>query len=210
MCIMKILGSVLIAAMIAGCAQKGTQDLPEQRPQEQKICRINVSGEYKDFPNCFSEKNSDGSLTVKPDILSQINFSKTLDKRVTYHDFSRTQPQTSVHSASVVGYILPNGKAHDVVFLDNGPDQFLDGAARFVSTNGKTGYINQDLKVVLAPIHDFASPFDEGKAFFCNGCKSVSDGEKPKIVGGLWGIMDKKGKVLKGPIPYEKFFNIKK
>jgi hypothetical protein len=40
--------------------------------------------------------------------------------------------------------------------------------------------------------------------------KSESDGEHQKIVGGLWGIMDKKGKTLKKPEPYEKFFTIKK
>ena len=209
MCILKNLALIFVAAFIVGCAQT-TKTSSAQSPQEQKICRINVNGEFKDFPSCFSESNSDGSLTVKPEILSQINFTKTLDKRVTYSDFSRSQPQSPVHSASVVGYIIPSGKAHDVIFLDNGPDYFLEGAARFVSSNGKTGYINQDLKVVLAPIHDFASPFDEGKAYFCNGCKSVSDGEKQKIVGGLWGTMDKKGKVLKGPQPYEKFFSIKK
>lgn len=202
---------VLAAVLMVGCAQteKAQQKVQEQS-QEMKICRINVSGDYKDFPNCFSGTNADGTFNVKPEILSQINFSKTLDKRVTYADFSRTQPQSPVHSGSVVGYILPNGKARDVIFFDNGPDYFKSGVARFVSSNGKTGYINEALQVVIKPVHDFASPFDEGFAYFCDGCKSESDGEHQKIVGGLWGTMAKNGKTLKGPLPYAKFFAIKK
>jgi hypothetical protein len=200
---------ILIASFIFGCAQTTTK--VSQNSQEMKICRINIRGDYKDFSNCFSGTNPDGTFNVKPEILAQINFSQVLDKRVHYADFSRTQPKSSVHSSSVVGYILPNGKARDVIFFDNGPDYFNAGVARFIGANGKTGYINEALQVVIQPVHDFASPFDEGFAYFCDGCKSESDGsEHQKIVGGMWGKMAKNGKTLQGPASYEKFFSIKK
>lgn len=200
---------ILIALLLFSCAQTTTKTPPS--PQEAKICRIHAFGDFKDFPNCFSGTNPDGTFNVKPEILAQLDFSKFMDRRIHYSDFSRTQPKNPVHSASVVGYILPNGKARDVIFFDNGPDSFNAGVARFVSANGKTGFINEQLQVVIQPVHDFASPFDEGFAYFCDGCKSESDGsEHQKIVGGLWGKMAKNGKTLQGPAPYEKFFSIKK
>lgn len=204
---MKNILFILIASVFVGCAQT---EKVSQNQQEMKICRIQVGTEFKDFPNCFSGSNPDGTFLVKPEILTQINFAKTLDKRVTYADFSRTQPKSPVHSASVVGYILPNGKARDVIFFETGPDPFHAGVARFLAANGKTGYMNEQLQTVIPAAHDFASPFDEGSAYFCDGCKSVSDGEHPKIVGGRWGKMAKNGKTLKGPLSYEKFFEIKK
>ncbi len=198
---------ILITALVFSCAQKPPA---EQSIPAQKICRIYVQAEFKDFPNCFSGANPDGTFNVKPEILAQLDFSKVIDKRIHYADFSRHQPKSPVHSDSVVGYILPNGKARDVIFFDNGPDFFNAGVARFISANGKTGYINEQLQVVIKPVHDFASPFDEGFAYFCDGCKSEAEGEQQKIVGGLWGTMAKNGKTLKGPMPYEKFFSIKK
>lgn len=208
MCIMKNILFILVALFVAGCAQ--TPEKAQNQQQEMKICRIQVFGEYKDFPSCFYGTNQDGTLNVRPEILSQINFKKTIDRHVTYSDFSRSQPKSPVHSGSVVGYILPNGKARDVIFFDNGPDYFRSGVARFVAANGKTGYINEQLQTVIPAVHDFASPFDEGFAYFCDGCKSESDGEMQKIVGGRWGTMAKNGKTLKGPLSYEKFFSIKK
>lgn len=200
---------VLITGAFLSCAQKSKLEQASQSPVEMKICRINDLQDYKDFPSCFSGKNPDGSLTVRTDILPQLDF-KNIDKRIHYSDFSRSQPKSAVHSSSVVGYILPNGKARDVVFFDNGPDYFEEGVARFISPEGKTGYINQDLQVVIPAVHDFASPFHEGKAYFCDGCKSVSEGEHQKIIDGNWGEMAKNGKTLRGPMPYKKFFNIKK
>ena len=193
---------------LASCA---TNPAAPQSVQETKLCRITAGlQKYRDFSSCFDGENPDGTLKVRSEIILKLKSGLTDQRWITYADFSRTQPASRVYSSSVVGYILPNGKARDVIFFETGPDYFQEGFARFISQNGKTGYVDETLRLVIPPAHDFASPFDGGQAYFCDGCKSVSDGEKPKIVGGFWGIMDKKGKTLKKPEPYEKFFSIKK
>lgn len=176
-----------------------------KKSPELTSCRVHNYGVYLDFPSCFDSKNPDGTFKVKPEILSQLNFSKT--KHISYSDFARTQPKTKVHSGIVKGYILSNGKAHDVIFFDNGADYFEDGMARFISPEGKTGFINEDLKVVIPATHEFVAPFRQGKAYFCDGCALDGKGEHQAVIGGLWGIMNTKGETIKGPLEENKILN---
>ncbi|MBN8220198.1 MAG: WG repeat-containing protein [Spirochaetes bacterium] len=81
--------------------------------------------------------------------------------------------------------------------FDNGPDYVKEGLLRFVE-NGKMGFVNEGGKKVIPAQFDFVFPFEGGTARFCNGCKSVSDGEHKMMdeKTGTWGKINKSGKKL--------------
>jgi len=84
--------------------------------------------------------------------------------------------------------------------FDNGPDPFSDGLARFVE-NGKYGFFNEKGEVAIPARFDFAAPFYDGRAAFCQGCEKVHYGEHWSMEGGLWGCIDRQGKVVLEPAP---------
>ena len=78
---------------------------------------------------------------------------------------------------------------------ENGADPFSDGLAR-TSVNGKVGFFNINLDIILKPIYDFAFPFHEGKAEICTGCKEKKEGEHSMLDGGKWQKIDRNGLVI--------------
>ncbi len=91
----------------------------------------------------------------------------------------------------------------DILFrpfvYDNGPDYFSEGLARFVE-KGKIGFHNNGGDRIIEPQFDFATPFAEGLAAACQGCKKISHGEHESMEGGQWGYIDKEGKTV---IPFQ-------
>ncbi len=83
--------------------------------------------------------------------------------------------------------------------IDNGPDYFLEGVARF-TLNGKFGFFNIMGEIVIEPQFDFASSFHESLAAFCHGCSQKSQGEHHIIQGGKWGYIDHTGNIVIAPI----------
>ncbi len=92
-------------------------------------------------------------------------------------------------------YIHKSGKKMLTLTYDNGADEFQDGLAR-TRVNGKIGFFNRNLEMVLPPVYDFAFPFHKGKAEICTGCKEVSDGEHSMLDGGTWKKIDRNGLVI--------------
>ncbi len=82
--------------------------------------------------------------------------------------------------------------------LDNGPDPFREGLARFREA-GKVGFFDERGKVVIGARFAFAAPFSEGRAVFCQGCREQEEGEHRSIQGGLWGFIDRKGRIVITP-----------
>lgn len=197
-------GVAVLSLFMNACASHGTPPAEKYAAEGlAKTCRISVRSDFMDTDGCFSGKNPDGTRQVKAEYLSKIDFSIFPNKMAVYYDWTRSQTKTSLHSSMAIGYILPNGKARDVVFHDNGPDYFEAGLARFVGENGKTGFLNEELQVAIEPNHEFYSPFHEGKAYFCDGCRWEGEGEYRELKGGLWGTVDRKGKKLAGPFSYD-------
>jgi len=60
--------------------------------------------------------------------------------------------------------------------VDNGPDYFEDGLARFRIDN-KFGFFDRTGKIIIGAQFDFAFPFHEGLAAICAGCKEEPEGE---------------------------------
>ena len=93
-------------------------------------------------------------------------------------------------------YVRRNGHMVPVVAYDNGPDAFVEGRAR-TQVDGKIGYIDQWLRVVIPPRYDWGFPFERGKAVVCSGCAPKPDGGEHRIVeGGMWGAVDRNGREI--------------
>jgi hypothetical protein len=93
-------------------------------------------------------------------------------------------------------YINEKGKTFIRPFvIDNGPDYFEEGLARFRIDN-KFGFFDRRGKIMIKPQFDFAFPFHEGLAAICMGCKEDPEGEHRSVKGGKWGYINKKGKIV--------------
>lgn len=79
--------------------------------------------------------------------------------------------------------------------VDNWPDEFSDGVARFVE-DGKIGFFDRAGRKVIAATFDAAHPFSEGLAAVCRGCREETDGEHLVWAGGLWGYIDASGELV--------------
>jgi hypothetical protein len=83
--------------------------------------------------------------------------------------------------------------------LDDGPDPFEEGLARFTEA-GKVGFYNERGTVVIPARFTFAAPFSDGRAVFCQGCRERTEGEYRSMSGGLWGFIDRKGRIAIAPM----------
>ena len=79
--------------------------------------------------------------------------------------------------------------------VDNGPDYFREGVARF-ALDGKVGFFDRRGQVVIQPAYAFAMPFFEGRAAVCQGCTEIQEGEHRSIRGGKWGYIDRGGRLV--------------
>ena len=84
--------------------------------------------------------------------------------------------------------------AHPLLF-DNGIDYLQEGYFRYVDSL-KIGFIDTKFEKSILAQFDFVTPFNEGVASFCNGCKAQKDKEIITIAGGFYGIVDNTGKIL--------------
>ena len=93
-------------------------------------------------------------------------------------------------------YARRNGRTQRMDTMDNGPDYFRAGLARAIR-DGKTGYVNRQLRFVIAPRYDGAMPFHLGRAEVCNGCVEKPEGEHSVLAGGSWSVVDRHGREVK-------------
>ncbi|CAA6827183.1 MAG: Unknown protein [uncultured Sulfurovum sp.] len=101
----------------------------------------------------------------------------------------------SVYMNNAFYYVRKDGKKIQTLTYDNGADPFSDGLAR-TKINGKVGFFNTNLDIILKPIYDFAFPFHDGEAEICTGCKEKKAGEYNMLDGGKWQRIDRNGLVI--------------
>jgi hypothetical protein len=131
-------------------------------------------------------KNSRGEVVIRP----QFSIAQ---------DFSAGGIAAVVDRSGWI-YIDETGKRLlKPVVVDNGPDYFSEGLARFLK-DSKIGFFNTQGKIVIEPRFDFAHPFSEGLSAFCEGCREERDGEHKMMVGGQWGFLDTSGRIVIKPI----------
>ena len=99
-------------------------------------------------------------------------------------------------------YFTKSGLARKALNFDNGPDYFSNGMAR-TERNGKIGFFDKKLSIVIEPRYDFAYPFKNGISIVCLGCIRKKDGEHTKIVGGKWGAINIKGEIIQSIVHSE-------
>ncbi|MBO0860645.1 MAG: WG repeat-containing protein [Chloracidobacterium sp.] len=178
------ISTAMVALLLAAsCAR--SSDPAQYRPVD---CRH--------FPNLnpvVCKLTSDGAIVVSRQSLADISFgpeglgSIIVDNRDLY-------------------FVTRQGKTAPALIFDNGPDYVVEGLARTVK-NGKIGFINAELHQVVAPIWDFAFPFEHGVAVVCMGCASKpappnDDHEHQTMTGGKWGYIDKHGRIVV-PVVYD-------
>ena len=101
----------------------------------------------------------------------------------------------SVFKDNAFYYIRKDGKEIKTLTYDNRADPFSDGLAR-TKINGKIGFFNTNLEIILKPIYDFAFPFHKGEAEICTGCKEKQEGEHSMLDGGKWQKINRNGLVI--------------
>ncbi|MCW7465737.1 WG repeat-containing protein [Leptospira levettii] len=124
--------------------------------------------------------------------------------------------QTMEFTKSGVGFVVSKNKwicidtknkfLLESFLYDNGPDYIVESLARYV-VEGKMGFHNERCQKVIEAQYDFAYPFENGYAIVCNGCELKPEGEHKRIVGGKYGVIDKKGNLVI-PIDYEAIISV--
>lgn len=107
----------------------------------------------------------------------------------------KDQELVSVFMKNSFYYVRKDGKYRETLTYDNGADPFSDGLAR-TKIDGKIGFFNTNLDIVLKPIYDFAFPFYNGVAEICTGCQEKEDGEHTMLDGGKWQKINRDGLVI--------------
>ncbi|MDO9027263.1 MAG: WG repeat-containing protein [Candidatus Roizmanbacteria bacterium] len=152
--------------------------------------KANPNPELTFFPNCVY-KNGNGNFVIPDSHLKNIFFDADNLACVYLKRADNLKGADNL-------YVNRSGKTVRVLPFDNGCDYFQEGLSRTVK-DGKLGYINKDLDVVIPPKYDFAFHFNSGVAVVCIGCYSVpigKDDEHMEVAGGKWGYIDKKGNVV--------------
>jgi len=107
---------------------------------------------------------------------------------------------SGVHTVVVDGellFALASGRTAPAQLYDNGADYFVEGLARS-PRDGRVGFVDEQLDLVVPREWDFAFPFEGGVARVCSGCEiRRAEGDEHSVVsGGRWGYIDRKGRVV--------------
>jgi|GEM_PF-1277091 len=92
-------------------------------------------------------------------------------------------------------YVKPDGKAILVIDNRGRPDPFKEGLAR-TRFNGKIGFFNRNLDIVIEPLYNFAFPFHNGVSEVCIGCRDLKYYGTELLDGGEWKRINRKGIII--------------
>lgn len=148
------------------------------------------TAELESHAGCAVRREA-GAIEIRPETIESI-------------DFASNALSPAPAPLFVVGegwfYILPSGRSARVVTWDNLADDFVEGLAR-TPIDGRIGYLDETLEIVIPPRFDGAWPFENGRALVCVGCGVESaegdergDDEHSAVEGGRWGYIDREGR----------------
>lgn len=173
----------LILLFLISC--HNDQNKKQEVSKKEISCNFPSSIESFLIPNCAIQK-SDGAMVIAPAILNKIQFNAD-----------------GLAGGSFMGqgcyWLNKLGVAKKTHCYDNGADYFEENLTRYIDSNGKFGFMNKSLKIVIKPKYDFAFPFKNGFSKVCMGCKSQKsspDSEHSSMVGGEWSIINISGKII--------------
>ncbi len=143
------------------------------------------------------------------DLVTEINcltYSKNVRNKVTGGDalisnkvaISASYDENGLgylYSPVGVFYFTKKGFVRKTLYYDNGPDYFRNGVAR-TEWNGKIGFFDKKLSIVIEPPYDCAFPFENDLSTVCVGCTQNNLGEHTEMIGGKWGTINRKGEIV--------------
>jgi WG containing repeat len=144
---------------------------------------VPFSDGWNDFSPC-TRVDSSGQRWVKAEHLRALSFDKHAVATVWIKGFNGFY------------YVGQDGHMVPVITYDNAPDDFVEERAR-TQVDGKIGYIDRKLQVVIPPRYDWGFPFEHGRAVVCIGCEQKPVGREYWFVeGGMWGAIDRNGREI--------------
>jgi hypothetical protein len=146
----------LASAVAPGCVASTRGSAPNSAavPPPECDCFVFIQDELTPFEQCLRRTGS--AYTIAPTVLAELNRREP-------------SPVFDVWSSCGLFHARRDGLALRTHLFDNGPDPFCSGLSRHVH-DGKYGYMNRALDVVVAPQYDFAFPFEGGRGIVCNDC----------------------------------------
>lgn len=152
---------------------------------------------FKSKDSLFGVRRQDGKIIIPAQfkIFSYLKDGDLVKGETIYFDGPKAN---EIPEKNAWGYVYDrNGNfLYRPFFHDNGADYFSEGVRRFVK-NGKVGFADRNGTIVIRPEYDFASSFNYGYAAYCNSCDWEKTEEEHKaIVGGTWGVINFKGKIV--------------
>lgn len=145
------------------------------------------------FPNQMEQMTIEDCAQVQQD--SSFKIEKSILKKI---EFDKNGLAGGSIGKSGCYWLNKKGLLRKTHCFDNGADSFNYGLARFVDSNGKFGYMNQRLQVIIPAQYTFAFPFEYNYAKVCNGCQieKLENSEHSLVKGGQWLVINKTGKIV--------------
>ncbi len=138
-----------------------------------------------DSSGLWGFKNAQGIVVIEPQFYFANNFTGSI---------AAVADKNGCYYIDLQG----NRLAIKPFVIDNGPDYFREGMARFIE-NGKIGFLDREGQVVIKARFQFVTSFSEGLAAFCQNCQFIKQGEHTIPKGGKWGFINQKGEIVIPP-----------
>lgn len=167
--------SMALPLLLAAFACSG--EAPASRAEWPLACRPFQPAE-DEIPAC-ARRDAGGEVVLRPGVVAE------------------TEGPHTMWVEGQLLFALASGKTAPALPYDNGADYFVEGLAR-TPRDGKVGFVNAALQVVIPRQWDFAFPFEDGVARVCSGCSVVrkAGDEYGTLEGGAWGWIDREGRVV--------------
>ncbi|MCW0390217.1 hypothetical protein NB690_000791 [Xanthomonas sacchari] len=176
--------AVAVCAGFAACTALGTVPATAAQPAIE-ACRLgDPNSDRPVVPGC--RLGADERLLLTPQALRHLHFDRD--------GLALLSVGTRFY------YVRADGRSLPVITWDNGPDGFTEGLTRGIF-HGRIGFYDRQLREVIAPVHDFAWPFEHGVAAVCDGCSADTpdtDGHTP-MQGGRWYSIDRHNREVPAP-----------
>ena len=149
----------------------------------------------------FGAKTASGKIIVPAQyncefMCEHVKHSETIDGELLFTDSSR-EVRGKVASSPFFLHSRQGKFLYQPMMYDAAADYFSEGKRRYVSKDGKVGFVNRAGNLVTPAQHDWAGQFEYGYAAFCDGCREVHvDEEHTAVQGGTWGMMDARGNTV--------------
>jgi len=125
----------------------------------------------------------------------KVNYYKYIDKRYLQKLKFSKDNLAVVKINNNWYYVRRDGKAILVIDEKGKPDPFKEGLAR-TKFNGKMGFFNRNLDIVIEPLYEFAFPFHNGVSEVCIGCRGLKYYGVDLLDGGKWKRINRKGIII--------------